>query len=360
MMPHRRPWQFRGMSKLTNALLFALHAADAAAPEWLHLLPAGQFSGVDGRGPYVAPDMQALVSQFTADGRKLPVDENHAIDLAAKSGNPSPARGWVVELQAREDGLWGRVEWTAEGLSLVESKAYGYLSPVFHHGLSKPYQVAKVVRVALTNNPNLNALTSLHQQEESAMLEELRKALGLPETATEADVLEAVASAHQAQQATATHAALVGKIVEAVGLPTGTSGDALVTALQARGKATPTEVENAELKSSVTSLQSQLTTLISTHARDKAVAVVEDAIKAGKIVPALKDHMIARHMKDPAEVDKEIALLPSINGGGLGGRKQLEGDGTALSDEDRQVAALMGVDETTFATMAKALHGKGN
>uniref|UniRef100_A0A7C1NYP6 Mu-like prophage I protein n=1 Tax=Agrobacterium albertimagni TaxID=147266 RepID=A0A7C1NYP6_9HYPH len=348
------------MLKTAAALLIAIHAADATAPEWLHMLPAGQFSGMDGRGPYLAPDLEALIAIFNSEGRKLPVDENHAIDLAAKAGNPAPARGWIVELQAREDGLWGRVEWTEEGQRLVVGKAYGYLSPVFLHTPQKPYRIGKVLRVALTNDPNLNFLTALHQREESEMLEQLRKALGLPETATEADVLAAVASAHQAQQETATHAALVGKIVEAVGLPSGTSGDALVTALQSRGKVTPTEAENAELRSSVTSLQSQLTTLISNHARDRAVVVVEDAVKAGKIVPALKEHMIARHMKDPTEVEKEISLLPSINSGGLGGRKVPEAEGGGLTDEDRQVAAMMGVDETTFAASAKALHGKGN
>jgi len=336
MIPPCPAWHFRGMLKTAAALLIAIHAADATAPEWLHMLPAGQFSGMDGRGPYLAPDLEALIAIFNSEGRKLPVDENHAIDLAAKAGNPAPARGWIVELQAREDGLWGRVEWTEEGQRLVVGKAYGYLSPVFLHTPQKPYRIGKVLRVALTNDPNLNFLTALHQRE------------------------AAVASAHQAQQETATHAALVGKIVEAVGLPSGTSGDALVTALQSRGKVTPTEAENAELRSSVTSLQSQLTTLISNHARDRAVVVVEDAVKAGKIVPALKEHMIARHMKDPTEVEKEISLLPSINSGGLGGRKVPEAEGGGLTDEDRQVAAMMGVDETTFAASAKALHGKGN
>lgn len=344
------------MPKIINALLIALHSADGQVPEWLHLLPSSQFKGVDGRGPYAAPDLAALIATFNSEGRKLPVDENHSIDLAGKSGHPSPARGWIVELQAREDGLYGRVEWTAEGENLVRGKAYGYLSPVFLHSASKPYRIGKVLRVALTNDPNLDFLTSLHHQQESDMLEQLRKALGLPETATEAEVLSAISTMHAEHQA---QTALMSKIRTAAGVAADVTGDALVTALQAKAAPSEAETEKADLLRQVTSLQSQLTNLATQTARDKATSAIETAIHAGKIVPALKDHMIARHMKNPEEVEAEIKLMPSLNAGGLGGHRQTDGD-PALSDEDRQVAAMMGVDEKTFAERAKALHGKGN
>ena len=363
MMLPRPAWHVCSMFTAINShhLPISADAANNEPPEWVHLVPAGLFSGSDGRGPYQVTSPAAVIAASIQPGRKLPIDINHAIDLLAGTGGQSPAVAWIAALESRDDGIWGQVEWTPEGVWLWTRKSYGYLSPVFTHTKDAPHQVVQLLRAAVTNNPNLT-LTALHhqQQQETAMLEQLRKALGLPETATEADVLAAVTSAHHAQQETAKHAALVSKAAEAVGLPAGTSGDALVAALQSRGKVTPTEAENAELKATVTSLQGQLTTLISSHARDRAVAVVEEAVKAGKIVPALKEHMIARHMKDPAEIEKEISLLPSINSGGLGGRKVPEADGGGLSAEDRQVAALMGVDETTFAASAKTLHGKGN
>ena len=78
-------------------------------PEWVHLIPAGTFSGADGRGPYTLHNPEAVITASIAAG-KLPIDENHAIDLAAPKGGPSPARGWIVELQSRTDGLWGKVE----------------------------------------------------------------------------------------------------------------------------------------------------------------------------------------------------------------------------------------------------------
>ncbi|NLS00188.1 hypothetical protein HGP17_25465 [Rhizobium sp. P38BS-XIX] len=349
------------MKTAINSLFIALMQTGADVPDWLHILPAAEFTGADGRGPYAKPDMAALIAQFDKDGMRLPVDENHSIDLAGKQGHPSPARGWIVELQAREDGLWGRVQWTDEGKSLVAGKAYGFLSPVFLHGQSKPYKVAKMLRVALTNDPNLTSLKSLHAQEDNTMLEELRKALGLPETADETAVMAAVKAANAARTA---GAALMARVAEAAGVAADTAPDALVTAVQSKGKPSATDAENASLKDQLVSLQSQVSTLttqlntVTTHnAQERAETVVGDAIKEGKIIPALKDHMIARHIKNPAEVEAEIKLMPSINSGGLGGR-ELPRAGETATSEELAIAAMMGVDPEAFKTQHKVLFGK--
>ncbi|WP_459987377.1 phage protease [Komagataeibacter kakiaceti] len=41
--------------------------------------------------------------------------------------------GWITELQARDDGIWGRVEWNASGHSAMDNKSYRGVSPVFDH-----------------------------------------------------------------------------------------------------------------------------------------------------------------------------------------------------------------------------------
>ena len=64
-------------------------------PEWVHLVPAGTFSGTDGRGPYRLDDPAAVIAASMAAG-KLALDENHSTDLAGPNGQPAPARGWVV------------------------------------------------------------------------------------------------------------------------------------------------------------------------------------------------------------------------------------------------------------------------
>ncbi|KNY13653.1 Mu-like prophage I protein [Shinella sp. SUS2] len=345
------------MSNMLGTHTLALNAAGADAPEWLQLLPATSFAGADGRGPYEAPDAGALVSRFQAAGRRLPVDENHSIDLAGKAGHPSPARGWIVELQARGDGLWGKVEWTETGRALVKGKDYGFISPVFLHSRSKPYRISGIERVALTNDPNLPFLKSLHtRNEDQPMLEELRKALGLPETADEAAIVDAVKAAHSASSG---HAATIARIAEAAGVAKETGADDLVKAVQSRGTPSPSaaETENADLKAQIVSLQSQISTLATSTAREKAEAAIDGAIQAGKIVPALRDHMIARHMKAPAEVETEIKHLVSLNAGGLGGRKVPE-SGQVIAAEEDQVRSMMGVEEKAYAETAKALNGK--
>lgn len=352
-------WQFRAMITATHTSTISAPAGDA--PEWLQLIPAGTFSGVDGRGPYVNDAPAAVVALFNREARKLPIDENHSIDLMGPKGQATPARGWVTELEARADGIWGKVDWTDEGRQLVAGHSYGFLSPVFLHAAAKPFKVAKLVRAALTNDPNLTNLKSLHAKEDTAMLEQLRKALGLPETATEAEVTAAVTAMHTAQTA---QAALMSKIATAVGVVGDVTGDALVTALQTKIAAPVTATKEASteidtLKGQLTAMQNQLTSYVSVTSKDKATSVIEKAIVDGKLIPALKDHYIARHMKDAAEVEKEIALLPSLHAGGLGGKLPPKvGEGAAPDDDEMKVAALMGIDLKSYAETHKAIYGK--
>jgi phage I-like protein len=144
------------------AILSDARALPAGIPSWVQLLPAGpRFSGVDGRGPYLVSDMAALghESMVAANGR-LPIDENHATDLAAPRGQAAPARGWIVELAARADGLFGRVEWSDAGRQLLADHAYRWLSPVFAH--RPDGTITHVLRAALVNNPNLHGMLALN------------------------------------------------------------------------------------------------------------------------------------------------------------------------------------------------------
>lgn len=319
-----------------SSLHFQIPAGQA--PEWVHLTPAGTFSGVDGRGPFTLQDAAAVITASMAAG-KLPIDENHSTDKAAPEGRPAPARGWIVEMQARHDGLWGRVDWTATGKRLVEEHEYRGISPVFVSETAGG-KVVRILRAALTNDPNLT-LTTLHSRTPDMDLASLRKALALKDDATEAAILTAVTShaaivaAHTALLAAAglkadaapadlvaqvtAHAADAGKLAaiathfKAAGLDLAklTPKD-LETHLQARG-----DTDAAELRQTNISLQSRLTALEQATSRDKAVAFIDRAIADGKPLLAMRDHYIARHQKDPAGVEKEVDALPSIHDGGV-------------------------------------------
>ena len=59
---------------------------EGRAPEWIHLLPSGAFSGRDGRGPYRLTDPDAVIAATREwfRGADMPVDYNHQWDLQGK------------------------------------------------------------------------------------------------------------------------------------------------------------------------------------------------------------------------------------------------------------------------------------
>lgn len=133
------------------------------APQWVHLLPSGAIQGRDGRS-YTMTDPAALVADFQAGGLDLVVDFEHASESpAARLSGPVPAAGWVKELQARADGVWGLVEWTARAAALIAAKEYRYLSPVILHH-PDTHEIMRLKGAGLVHSPNL-MLQSLNAQE---------------------------------------------------------------------------------------------------------------------------------------------------------------------------------------------------
>ena len=323
-------------------------------PDWVHLVPVGTFSGEDGRGPYRLTDPQAVITASMAEGR-LAIDENHSTDLAARNGQPSPARGWIYEMQVRDDGIWGHVEWTPPGAALMSDKAYKGISPVFTH--EKGGAVVRVLRAALTNTPNLTQLASLNSEEHGMDLTRLRQALGLAETADEAAILAAITAN---AQAVSRHSQQLAAIATAGGLDAALTPEGLVTALQARVAGAS---DAQQLAGQVVSLQTQLSTLQGERAKEKAIAFVDGAIKAAKPIAPLRDHYIARHMADAAAVETEIGKLPSINAGGVPTvtlNAKGEPDGEAPTPSEKTVAEKMGLDPKKLAAARKARESGNN
>ncbi len=311
------------MTQKPTIALCAAQPLDAGGdvPEWVHLLPAGEIRTNDNRGPYTVASMSAIAARLK-DGDRLPIDECHAIDLAAPLGLPAPARGWIVELQARDDGLWGRVEWTEEGQRLMAGKAYRGISPAILHDKAK--QVLGVLRASLINTPNLVGLTALHSEETSmdwkAKLIEL---LGLDGSADDA----AIEAALSAKMNTRTE--LCGE--EVLSLPA-------VVALQGQ----------------VTELTTQLNAVRDDQAREKAVAYVDGAIAEGRVgLKPVRDDYIALHMQDPDQARKMIGAMPVLKGQTIAGDVAPEAGEGGLDATDRQIMALMGVDEETYAAGLK-------
>jgi len=111
-----------------------------------------------------------------------------------------------VSLEARANGIFGRVEWTATGKSLLADKAYRFLSPVIRHLADGT--VTGILRAALTNTPNLRGMAALHNEGTNMdLLATLRETIGLAADANEAACIAAVAALKE-KPTTAAQAAL--------------------------------------------------------------------------------------------------------------------------------------------------------
>ncbi len=320
----------------------------STAPEWIQLLPSGTFTGADGRGPFSADDLQSIIN--ATGGRKLPIDENHSTDHLATQGKAAPARGWIVEMQARPDGIWGRVEWTEEGNDLVVKRSYGFISPVVMHAKSKPHRITEIMRAALTNDPNFTSLKSLHGRN-THMDKETLALLGLKDDADDAAIQAAITSLNAANKEFGETLVAVNKALE---LGEKTTAKDIVAAINAKGdKSGNSDKDETEvvvaLQEQVKELAGKLNGVSLNAARQNAETIIGQAVVGLKITAALKDTYIARHMNDPAAVEAEIALMPSINAGGLGNKTLDLKDGKKLDSDAAGVCAMMGLDPEAFA-----------
>lgn len=330
--------------------------ASGDAPEWVHLLPFGadgQIVTGDRRGPYLATSPEQIIADSFALNDRIPIDENHALDRAAPMGLASPAYGWITAMQAREDGIWGRVEWTRKGAELVADRAYRGLSPAIRHDAQK--RVSAILRASLVNTPNLRGMVALHNQEsEMTLLERLAELLGLDAASSEKQIVDAVTALHsqQATEATALQSQ-IGEIGVALGLTPDTDGAAILAAARQARQGANEQV--TALQSELAGVSTQLKALQDQAARDKATGFIDGEIRKGRVgVKPLRDHYIAQHMIDPTRVEKEITALPVLgDSGSLVTAPVLKDGQVALNSEQLQVARMLGQKPEDYAATLK-------
>lgn len=353
---------------------FALCAQDLTAtsggdvPDWVHLLPVsgGMVRTNDARGPYQVKDIASLMAASLQPGDRLPIDENHATDLAAPRGGPAPARGWIVELQARTDGIWGRVEWTEEGRALVSSRAYRGISPVIFHPAKGSREIVAMRRASLVNTPNLQGMATLHQENtEMAFRDDVAGWLGLKPDATDEDFQTAITGL-KGDEGTASLQSQIAEIGAALGVADG--GDVLAAAKAAKagsGAGDVAALQNtvASMQSSMSALQAEnadLATKLNAHtgaqALASATAFVDGEIAKGRVgVKPLRDHYISMHQQDPARVEKEIGALPLLGATPMTLQPPAPADGQlSLNTEQSAAARLLGISQEAYLKTLQA------
>jgi len=139
------------------------------ADNWYHLVPLGEYplrekntAGKVTTRIQILDDraLEAMVNNFRP---KLLIDQEH---WSYELDRSSEAFGWLAEVQKREDGLWGRVEWTDLGEAAVKNKRYRFLSPVWlprdTESLGKDrLRPLRLDSAGLTNTPNLRGMVPL-------------------------------------------------------------------------------------------------------------------------------------------------------------------------------------------------------
>ncbi|WP_422097459.1 phage protease [Variovorax sp.] len=133
----------------------------------LRIIPAGYFRAYDGRPTEVGSwhlgdaGARALIAGLSTRQAPYVIDYEHQTLNKEKNGQPAPASGWFDGVDWREgDGLYLKgVKWTAKASSMIDTKEYRYLSPVFHY--TSEGEVVGLHSVALTNDPALVGLSDL-------------------------------------------------------------------------------------------------------------------------------------------------------------------------------------------------------
>ena len=305
--------------------------ADAPPPEWIKVTPRGQVTARDGRSFDFDPAV--LAARFASDGIDIPVDTDHSTVLLGGQGRKPRTIGYASAIQARDDGTYAKVGWNALGRTTLAARSHRYVSPTIHH--DKNGRVTWLHSVALVSAPALTMPAVLHATQGNPM-KEIAKALGLPETATEAECLAALGRRTELKP-----------LAAALGLPETADAAALlstVSSLRTGGNGLVTE-----LQSQVTTLSSRLQAS-EKAARDRDVAeLLDGALRDKKIVPAQRESYVAMCSTEDGlrGVRNMLAATPAgLGPSGLEGQVALGGDGAVdpvkLAAEARKLVAESG------------------
>ncbi|MEO3738592.1 phage protease [Shewanella baltica] len=314
-----------------TALCFNMMALEANAPGiWLPMIPAGNFTGIDGRS-WMNPNPDAVVASFT---KKRPFDVEHATHIKAPNGEPAPAYGWITKVENRAGEVWGFVEWNAEGREMIEEKKYAFYSPAFSHH-PETGVIYGVESAGLTNSPNLN-VPALNRQEDDPMKlpKLLTDLLGLAEDASAEQAVVAINAIKQAEQ---------------IALNRTNTPDL--------NKFIPIETHQVALNRVATA-----ETALKAIADKEIDALVQTAIDSGKVAPANKD-MFVGMCRTEGGIEQFKNFVGSAPAIATNAQKKLPVDTNgvaALEEHEIAMCRKMGVSKEDFLAAKQQMNVGAN
>ncbi len=330
----------------------------------------------DGRDPWLNDDAAAVVAATHAEnGGDFQINYDH---------QPGPAAGWVKRVFERDGALWATVDWTERAAAAYRAKEYRYISPEF---MFEPdtRRVTLITGAALTNDPALymRAIANANRGTETEMdLAKLRKALGLADAATEAEILAAA----EAAAAGASGLAEVGTALGLSGEVTGETVTAALTAQRTGVAAIATAAGLAEgatlpeIATAVTAakasagsadpgafvpradfdrLAARFADMETATTEEKAVAAVDAAIQAGKFAPATREHHLKHAKANLEDFQALAAATPALLPAGRVAPAGSPEGGDVLTADEKAVCRSMGIAEEDYVKSRKALAAAG-
>ncbi len=269
-------------------------AADPASlegvPQEVKILPLGRVQSMKGTFEVDDESCRTIMAQFKGRHLDLVIDYEHQTlkDVQA------PAGGWIKDIYKGDDALVAKVEWTPKAQEYLKNREYRYLSPVVTVR-RKDRKAIGLHSVALTNTPAIDGMFAIVNSagfpageiddpqggEDMEFLKALAAMLGLPETATEEDVKNAV----DALMKKGTEVVANSTILSMLGLENDAKTEDVTGKIQQMKNGGDVAAELAALKQQI--------------AKKDADEAVTLALKEGKISAAQKEWASQYALKDP-------------------------------------------------------------
>lgn len=296
-----------GGRSVEDRVVYVLDGMDASeAPDEIKLLPLGKVHSQ--KGDFLVDDesYELINRQFKERGLDLVIDYEHQTlkDVQA------PAGGWIKELIKQEDAIAAKVEWTPRAKEYLRNKEYKYLSPVVICRKSDGKAVA-LHSAALTNTPAIDRMFALVNSididlegdvdmEEGGTRMELKKIielLGLPEGATEEDVVKALSAARKAAEGeTVANKTILGLLE-----------------LKEDARTEDVAAKIMALKGTEEKSKDEMVMELKRRLDEKdADGLVMNALKQGKISAAQKEWAKEYALKDPKGFEAFVAKAPTV------------------------------------------------
>lgn len=320
-------------------------------PSEIKLLPLGIVHSQ--KGDFLVDDESFELIRKRFKERKLDI----VIDYEHQTLNDvqAPAGGWIKELYKGEDAIIAKVEWTSRAAEYLRNKEYRYLSPVVM--VRKKDQKATTIHsAALTNTPAIDGMFAVvnsldiddieTEGGKEMDLKELVKTLGLPETASEEEIKNALAEAAKAaEKAKEQEGKAPDESRKAAAGEEIVANSTILSMLGLKENARTEDVAASimALKADGTDIQAEMRTLKEKMQEREAAEAVEKALKEGKITAAQNEWAKEYAMKDlkgfQSFTDKAPVVVPQ-------GKLNLKDTPTSSSKEvDAVILKNLGISE---------------